>query len=443
MGTLFKWCKRLLVVGILSAVVVVVRFVLRTPQALESKLPGEARLYRWRHGQIFYKVAGQPEAPALVLLHAPGIGSSAYEMQALMEQLQQSYCVYAPDLCGFGLSDKPALEYSAGVYISFCRDFLREVVRTPAILVASGLSCQYAVAVGASSPELCERLVLLSPLPLLEPQPAPRGLAALASIPLLGFVLYALVTTRPLLKRVLLPSEPERVAPDASLVAGLKHVLLNGQISVTELDVRFAVAHQLGAQRAVLALWAGKLDMDVSTQLAGLRIPVQVIWGERLAQIPGSQRLPGDVSVILRAGLAVHEERPTLVTSEITNWRAKALPVAVTAEVQSALSLVVTAEVQSESATSVATQQSPASIVELQNGSSEPAITQPESASAEESPVPILEEKREQLLLYCVKCRKKQPAFGVHKATTKNGRNALEGTCSVCNTKLFRFIATK
>jgi outer membrane biosynthesis protein TonB len=42
---------------------------------------------------------------------------------------------------------------------------------------------------------------------------------------------------------------------------------------------------------------------------------------------------------------------------------------------------------------------------------------------------------------YCVKCRQKQSIQGARKVITQKGRHALEGTCPVCGTKLFRFIA--
>ncbi len=42
---------------------------------------------------------------------------------------------------------------------------------------------------------------------------------------------------------------------------------------------------------------------------------------------------------------------------------------------------------------------------------------------------------------YCVKCRQKRAIQGARKVTTPKGRRAIEGTCSVCGTKLFRFIA--
>src|SRR5262245_40767715 len=72
---------------------VALRHALNTPQPLKSSLPGEALLYSWRRRSVFYKVLGETSAPPLVLLHAPGIGASAQEMQLLMEPLAQTYRV--------------------------------------------------------------------------------------------------------------------------------------------------------------------------------------------------------------------------------------------------------------------------------------------------------------------------------------------------------------
>ena len=41
---------------------------------------------------------------------------------------------------------------------------------------------------------------------------------------------------------------------------------------------------------------------------------------------------------------------------------------------------------------------------------------------------------------YCVKCREKRKCDVVGKIKTKNNRNALQGKCSVCGTKVVRFI---
>jgi RNase P subunit RPR2 len=44
---------------------------------------------------------------------------------------------------------------------------------------------------------------------------------------------------------------------------------------------------------------------------------------------------------------------------------------------------------------------------------------------------------------YCVKCREKREMENEEEVTMKNGRPAVQGTCPVCGTKLFRIKSTK
>lgn len=44
---------------------------------------------------------------------------------------------------------------------------------------------------------------------------------------------------------------------------------------------------------------------------------------------------------------------------------------------------------------------------------------------------------------YCVKCREKREIKDPKEITMKNGRNAIEGACPVCGTKLFRMVSSK
>jgi RNase P subunit RPR2 len=44
---------------------------------------------------------------------------------------------------------------------------------------------------------------------------------------------------------------------------------------------------------------------------------------------------------------------------------------------------------------------------------------------------------------YCVKCREKREIQNPESVTMKNGRHAIQGTCKVCGTKLFRMVSDK
>jgi pimeloyl-ACP methyl ester carboxylesterase len=58
--------------------------------------------------QLFYREAGDPTAPTLVLLH--GFPTSSYMFRELVPALADRYHVIAPDHLGFGLSDAPSVE---------------------------------------------------------------------------------------------------------------------------------------------------------------------------------------------------------------------------------------------------------------------------------------------------------------------------------------------
>lgn len=52
-------------------------------------------------------------------------------------ELAKSYKVYAVDLLGFGWSEKALVEYDATIWKDQVVDFLKEIVREPAVLVGN------------------------------------------------------------------------------------------------------------------------------------------------------------------------------------------------------------------------------------------------------------------------------------------------------------------
>jgi pimeloyl-ACP methyl ester carboxylesterase len=55
---------------------------------------------------VFYRQAGQTDAPAILLLH--GFPTAGHMFRDLLPQLAGRFCLVAPDLPGFGQSDMPA-----------------------------------------------------------------------------------------------------------------------------------------------------------------------------------------------------------------------------------------------------------------------------------------------------------------------------------------------
>lgn len=76
--------------------------------------------------RLFFREAGDPAAPALVLLH--GFPTSSYMFRGLVPALADRYHVIAPDHLGFGLSDAPLVEefdYTFDALTALARGLLR------------------------------------------------------------------------------------------------------------------------------------------------------------------------------------------------------------------------------------------------------------------------------------------------------------------------------
>jgi pimeloyl-ACP methyl ester carboxylesterase len=413
---------RVLCISILSALLFILRYILKTPQPLESMLPGESHLFKWTHGHIFHKVPGSADASPLVVLHTPEIGGSSYEFRALVEQLAHSYHVYALDLLGFGLSDRPNRDYTGETYTTLCQDFLTQVVLQSAIVVASGVSCTYGIAVASTQPSLCDGLVLLSPHSDRQWQ---DRIARVLQQPFIGLCVYAFLTTRIVLRAV---------------IARQKQVQ---EVTESELDYIYASAHQLGAQYAALAFLSGRLLFDVSPYRETLRTPTLLIRGantslidEAIAELCSANDVIQEV-LIQGAGLRPHQERTAEVVAQLSRWHR---PMMAAHAVKDRVSLTHTSTMNSVCVQREGTRTQDAGVHERETratGLAGQSYTKEyENRFMKEDTM-----KDEQVEAYCVKCKEKRMMKNPTDTVTKNGRNAKTGSCPVCGTKLFRFVA--
>src|SRR5579872_3038527 len=90
---------------------------------LNTVLTGEERRYPWKYGDMFYEVKGARNAKPLLLLHSFGPGASSYEWRKNIDALSEQFRVYSLDLLGFGLSDRPAIDYTPETFTDLLHDF--------------------------------------------------------------------------------------------------------------------------------------------------------------------------------------------------------------------------------------------------------------------------------------------------------------------------------
>jgi 2-hydroxy-6-oxonona-2,4-dienedioate hydrolase len=111
--------------------------------------------------RIRYLEDGPPDAKILILLH--GIGASAERWSRVFPTLSRDYRVIAPDIIGFGYSDKPAVDYTMDFFIDFFKSFLDNLGIAKASIIGSSLGGHIATEFAIRFPHMVEKLVLVSP----------------------------------------------------------------------------------------------------------------------------------------------------------------------------------------------------------------------------------------------------------------------------------------
>lgn len=101
--------------------------------------------------------SGEP----VLLMH--GLGGSIESWTNNIEELAKHFRVIAVDLPGFGLSDKPQMNYTIRFYRKFAVQFLKQLQLKKVSVVGSSLGGQVAAEVAINHPTLVQKLVLISP----------------------------------------------------------------------------------------------------------------------------------------------------------------------------------------------------------------------------------------------------------------------------------------
>ncbi|OYT71759.1 MAG: hypothetical protein CFK52_07110 [Chloracidobacterium sp. CP2_5A] len=117
--------------------------------------------FDWRGRRCFYQVAGAPDAPPVAFIH--GHATSHFTWRHQVAALQADFQVFAPDLLGFGRSDKPRdLAYTVELWTAQIIDFIESIIRRPALLAGNSLGGLIAARVADDRPDLVSSLALIA-----------------------------------------------------------------------------------------------------------------------------------------------------------------------------------------------------------------------------------------------------------------------------------------
>jgi len=291
-------------------------FARRDIAALADPLGGDEGSFEWRGHQVAYTVRGS--GPPVLLVHSIHAAGWSYEWKDNVETLAETHTVYAIDLLGFGRSDRPAIRYTARLYLSLISDFVEEVVGGPCALVASSLTAAYALVLGARDPGRFPALVVVEPTGLvrLNNRSGATGDVARFAVdtPVLGTAFYHGLVSR------------------NSLRAFLKLVYHDNDLVTDEMvDAYYAASHQPGAKHAPAAFLAQLLNIDVRHAVRRITQPALLVWGEQAVQEPIDEIRPFltlhsdfETAIFDPSGDLPHSERAPEFNEIVTQFLSRA-----------------------------------------------------------------------------------------------------------------------
>jgi pimeloyl-ACP methyl ester carboxylesterase len=103
------------------------------------------------------------EGPPVVLLH--GLGATNASVLPTLWDLARDHRVIAPDLPGFGESQKPIRSYDSSFFARWLRDFLFALDVNRADLIGNSMGGRVAIELALRAPHRVDKLVLLAPSP--------------------------------------------------------------------------------------------------------------------------------------------------------------------------------------------------------------------------------------------------------------------------------------
>ena len=156
------------------------------------------KYYEWRFGKIRYTQKGN--GSPLLLLHDLTKGSSSYEFNKILDELAETHEVFAVDMLGYGLSDKPNITYTSYLYVQSVIDFIKNVIGKKTSILATGDAASIAVMTAHNDGEIIDKILLINPQNLNRlnriPSKRTRLLKFLIDTPVLGTFVYNMVTTK-------------------------------------------------------------------------------------------------------------------------------------------------------------------------------------------------------------------------------------------------------
>ena len=243
--------------------------------------------------------AGEGRPRALVLLH--GFLTSHLEFDAIIDSLAYDFHVIAPDLPGFGDSEKPSpsrYPYGVDIFAEAVADVIAAYGLGRVDILGHGIGGAIGITLGALHAELVTRLALISPLTYAHP---PNRRLRPTLWPVVGSALFKQLFGRRSFRSFF---RDEVYQPGFKMDVGL-------------LDQMYDQFNAPSARESAYAVMRAMLDTrPVVARVTRVRQPTLVMWGRDDRIYPAafalklSRELPDARLELFDAGHAPHMERP-------------------------------------------------------------------------------------------------------------------------------------
>jgi pimeloyl-ACP methyl ester carboxylesterase len=251
-------------------------------------------------------------------VHGVYAGASSLEFRKNFEALSKSFRVYALDLLGCGMSERPSRRYDPEDVAMQVEDFVREEIGGSAHLVASSLAAALVMPAVVRSPRLFQKLVLICPTGYgtLDRHSGRLGdvIYGLFLAPVFGNTLYHAIVSR----------------------WGIRYYL--GRMAYHDADLvteelvedYHSISHQPGARYFPAAFVSGKLNLGVADLWPRVPQRILICWGLEARTVPvrESQRFVqnnprSEPRIFKDAALLPHDERARTFNEEAKTFLLK------------------------------------------------------------------------------------------------------------------------